>query len=410
MPYSNRRTVHAYLLWACLLVVASGVLSSSGCGGGVASVSDQSRGAVQSVQLAAAYSKLLVQQALQELGLTITAPGFSGIRLYRVIYWTVDVQGNPTTASGMIAYPQGVSGPRPLLSYQHGTEVEKTEVPSNPSNEEMLAVSFGLTSAGYIVVAADYLGLGESTGLHPYLHADSEASACLDMLRAAVTVTAQRNVQLSDKLFLAGYSQGGHATMALHRALEQTASSEFTVTASAPMAGPYDLSGTTFAMALTDPSESSSLYAAYLLVAYDAIYDVYSSPSEAFVAPVDAIVESLFDGYHTTDQIKAALPATPQEMLRPEYLAAVTTNPDHPLNVALRANDLYDWLPIAPVRLFHGGADKTVPFANSQVAYDHMSALGADIELINVGADLNHSTAVMPCFLAAKQWLDSFLE
>jgi len=38
-----------------------------------------------------------------------------------------------------------------------------------------------------------------------------------------------------------------------------------------------------------------------------------------------------------------------------------------------------------------------------------MSALGADIELINVGADLNHSTAVMPCFLAAKQWLDSFL-
>ncbi len=75
--------------------------------------------------------------------------------------------------------------------------------------------------------------------------------------------------------------------MALHRALQETASAEFTVTASAPMAGPYDLSGTTFAMALTDPSESSSLYAAYLLVAYDAIYDVYSSPAEAFVAPTD---------------------------------------------------------------------------------------------------------------------------
>jgi len=124
--------------------------------------------------------------------------------------------------------------------------------------------------------------------------------------------------------------------------------------------------------------------------------------------PIDSIVEGLFDGYHSASQIKAALPATPQEMLRPEYLAAVAANPDHPLNVALRDNDLYDWRPLAPVHLFHGGADKTVPFANSQVAYDHMTALGADIELINVGAGLDHGTAVIPCFLGAKQWLDSF--
>jgi len=384
------------------------MLGLLGCGGGATASPDLSRGAVVSSQLARMYSRLQVQLALQELGLTISAPGYSGVRLYRVVYRTIDVQGNPTTASGMIAYPQGVSGPRPLLSYQHGTQVEKAEVPSDPSNEEMLAVSFGLTSAGYVVVAADYLGLGESEGLHPYVHAASEASACLDMLRAALAVSEQRNVQLSDKLFLAGYSQGGHATMALHRVIEETASAEFTVTASTPMAGPYDLSGTTFALALTEPSESSSLYAAYLLVAYDAIYDVYSSPAEAFVAPLDAVVESLFDGYHTTDQIKSALPATPQEMLRPEYLAAVAANPDHPLNVALRDNDLYNWRPLAPVRLFHGGADKTVPFANSQVAYDYMSALGADVALFNVGAGLDHGTAVIPCFLGAKQWLDSF--
>jgi len=406
---SNRHNTRVYLLGACLLL-AAGLLGVSGCGGGATASPDSSRGAVVSYQLAAAYSRLQVQLALQELGLTISAPGYSGVRLYRVVYWTIDVQGNPTTASGMIAYPQGVSGPRPLLSYQHGTQVEKAEVPSNPGNEEMLAVSLGLTSAGYVVAAADYLGLGESEGIHPYVHAESEASACLDMLRAALAVSDERNVQLSDKLFLAGYSQGGHATMALHRTLEETAGGEFMVTAATPMAGPYDLSDTTFGMALTDPSESSSLYAAYLLVAYDAIYDVYSSPAEAFVAPLDGIVESLFDGYHSTSAIMAALPATPQDMLRPEYIEAVATNPDHPLNVALRDNDLYDWRPIAPVRLFHGGADKTVPFENSMIAYEHMSALGADIELINVGAGLDHGTAVMPCFLGAKERLDSFLD
>ena len=230
------------------------------------------------------------------------------------------------------------------------------------------------------------------------------------MLRASLVVSEQRGVQLSDKLFLAGYSQGGHATMALHQVLEQIPSGELTVTASTPMAGPYDLSDTTFWRALTDPSESSSLYTAYLLVAYDAIYDVYTSPSEAFVEPVDGIVESLFDGYHISEEIMTALPATPQAMLQADYISAVTTDPNHPLNVALRDNDLYDWQPAAPVRLFHGGADKTVPFENSQVAYEHMSALGADIALINVGADLNHHTAVIPCFLGAKQWLDTFLD
>ena len=43
----------------------------------------------------------------------------------------------------------------------------------------------------------------------------------------------------TDELFLLGYSEGGYATMALHRELQQFHSDEFTVTASAPMAGPW---------------------------------------------------------------------------------------------------------------------------------------------------------------------------
>ena len=31
----------------------------------------------------------------------------------------------------------------------------------------------------------DYLGMGESPGLHPYVHGESEATATLDMIRAA---------------------------------------------------------------------------------------------------------------------------------------------------------------------------------------------------------------------------------
>ena len=38
---------------------------------------------------------------------------------------------------------------------------------------------------GYVVCAPDFVGLGDSPGVHPYVHAKTEASAAIDMLRAA---------------------------------------------------------------------------------------------------------------------------------------------------------------------------------------------------------------------------------
>jgi len=75
-------------------------------------------------------------------------------------------------------------------------------------------------TTGYAAVVPDYLGLGDSPGLQLYHHARSEATACVDLLRAARTWCASNNVELNDQLFLAGYSHGGHVTMALHRELE----------------------------------------------------------------------------------------------------------------------------------------------------------------------------------------------
>lgn len=42
------------------------------------------------------------------------------------------------------------------------------------------------------------------------------------MLKAAVTFAANAGITLNEKLFITGYSQGGHASMALHRDLEKS--------------------------------------------------------------------------------------------------------------------------------------------------------------------------------------------
>ena len=161
-----------------------------------------------------------------------------GVAIWRITYKTIDIAGDPTIASGTVVVPDGAAGPRPVVSEQHGTQT--LALAADAGAEELAIYVPGLAFAGhgYFVVGADYLGLGDSMGLHPYLDAASEASAAIDMLVAARAAALQLDTELGDQLFLSGYSQGGHVTMALHRELERV-DHGFTVTASFPMAGPY---------------------------------------------------------------------------------------------------------------------------------------------------------------------------
>src|SRR5439155_23771664 len=130
----------------------------------------------------------------------------------------------------------------------------------------------------------DYLGLGLSPGLHPFMHAASETTASLDMLTAAATVTSRRGLHLSGKVFITGFSQGGHSTMATGRAIQQRPG-PWKVTALAPIAGPYDLAGAEFP-AMFDPARiephHASAYLAYILTAWNKLYHLYSDPRQVY--------------------------------------------------------------------------------------------------------------------------------
>ena len=63
------------------------------------------------------------------------------------------------------------------------------------------------------------------------------------MLKAAKELAQQNNISFNKKLFLAGYSEGGYATMAAHKAIEENGLDGFELVASFPGAGAYDLKG-----------------------------------------------------------------------------------------------------------------------------------------------------------------------
>jgi pimeloyl-ACP methyl ester carboxylesterase len=321
-------------------------------------------------------------------------------------YETVDPYGLSITNSAELILPMGMNGPLPLAGVQHGTLLLKTDAPSQPNSGDIWASV--LASYGYAVVVADYLGLGSSPGYQAYLHAKSEATSVVDALRAGKALCTSNNVTLNGQLFLTGYSQGGHVTMAAHRELETFHTNEFSLTACAPCAGPYDLGGVTIKSMLTNYPDSVPF--SLVLAAYLPIYQLGDTLEELLAPPYRSTLPPLLDGRHTETQLAAALPADPIAILRPDYQADFRTNSNNPFRKALRDNNTYSWTPHAPVKMFHCQGDPIVVHANAEVAYQSFTNSGACcVSLVDPGApaQLDHDGCWAPSLQGILSWFET---
>jgi hypothetical protein len=348
-------------------------------------------------------------------------PGFlmnNGVNIYKVTYNTPDIDGNPSVASGLVAIPDTDSR-HPLLCYQHGTVGSREEVPSNLAGDPLGVV---FASFGYVTSSADYLGLGDSPGTHPYVHAATEASAAIDLLFATQELLEQNDqtVKLNDQLFITGYSQGGHAAAAVHREIQENYADVFTVTASAPMSGPYSMSGAMRDLILDDTEYFSTAYIPNTMLSFNAVYDIYDSTEDVFkaeyVEQVDLFAAEEITLWELETELQALLQANeggsfPKRMLQDTMVAAIESNPNHPVNLALADNDVFDWAPNAPTRLYYCMGDDQVPFMNSVIAGEAMNAAGApDLEAINLNDNFTHGQCIPPAIQATRAFFLQFQE
>lgn len=333
-----------------------------------------------------------------------------GVDVHRIVYDTPDPNGNPTYASGLVFIPKEVECPMPLFTYLHGTKLKKERTFYYLQEEWFLGAV--TAASGYVASLPDYIGLGFSPGLHPYQHARSEATASIDLLRVARTVCAEEGVGLNGQLFITGYSQGGHATLATHRMIQEELGDEFTVTASAPGSGPYDMSGHQFDMVAAMEPYSVPGYLPYVILSYQSVYGgFYDDYSEIFVSPYDETLPPLFNGEYDMWQVNEAMPEIPRLIINPDYEEAFFSDPEHPFMLALVENDVYDWVPDAPVLFNYCSSDEEVTYLNTIFTVNHMTALGAtDIEAVERGNDIGHFECANPSLLFSKIWFDGMVE
>jgi dienelactone hydrolase len=317
----------------------------------------------------------------------------SGVQAFRVVYRTIDPDGAPTTASSLVAVPQAAPGGRlRLVSWQHGTSVYKAEAASMSAESSDRAVAYFFAAAGDVVSAPDYLGLGAGPGTHPYDHHESAVTASVDALRGARSVPGVVDRELDPSVLITGFSQGGPVTMALGKALHNGAEPAFQVGALAPIAGPYDFSGTV-AVAASGRIAHATGYLAYLTVAWNRVHHLYDDPAEAFRQPYDRSVEALFDGTHPYEEIGSALPTTLPELFTPAFLDRLR-HPTGALHEALNAaNASCDWATNVPVRIYHASGDLDVPVANAEFCRQALAEHGTEADVVQLG-EMEHGDSM----------------
>ena len=403
----------------CLLSVAVASLLLVGCG-------DDDDEIVSYSTTVKPISAFTTAQIDNGFGNTAAPTAKCDIKIEKVSYLTVGAAGERTRATAALMLPSGNSadcqGDRPILLYAHGTTTDKdydfSQVANtkNPAVSEATLIAANFAAQGYIVVAPNYAGYDESDlDYHPYLVADQQATDMVDALDGARTIIDRKKrensstyatINDSGKLFIAGYSQGGHVAMATARLLDEQ---NKPVTAIAPSSGPYALAAFGDAIFTGNVNIGATRFAPLLAVGLNKKYkNIYDSQSDIFSAQyADTQLPStqsfaelvgegklpenaMFQSKPTSDPILDQLPnstlpfaflgfASNNYLIKTDFRAAYVkdvlrnpdslvvgtgvlpaANPQNELRKALKDNDLRGYIPKMPTLLCGGNQDPTV--------------------------------------------------
>jgi len=373
----------------------------------------------------ASFTAAQIDQELEEaseIGKAVTPNAICGVTVEKISYQTKGSAGEATNATAALMLPSGDSdecqGDRPVLLHAHGTATEKnydfTQVGNldNPAGARSTLMAANFAAQGYIVVVPNYAGYDTSTlDYHPYLNKKQQSEemvTALDTARALIKQQQTANnanyvkVKDSGKLFITGYSQGGHVAMATARLLQDQ---NRVVTAIAPSSGPYALAAFGDAIVSGNVNVGATAFVPLLARSLQNVDGkIYRNPTEIFTnqyadiklpttstfedliiagkLPQTALFQAAPTGIPQLDPVSpsdkfgfAAENYLIQTSFRAAYLADVQANPDsliagtgvlpaenpqNELRKALKANDLRGYIPNMPTLICGGNQDPTV--------------------------------------------------
>jgi pimeloyl-ACP methyl ester carboxylesterase len=352
-------------------------------------------------------NKILTKEIPEATGTTVMyTPARNNVKLYRVTYTSVipEQHNRPAVTTGLIAVPETGAREMPMVSYQHGTVMGQYEVPSFPekSFETRLMVA-QFAGQGYVVIAADYIGLADSEEKDSYIVMGTQQQDCFDMYEASREVLRHMNISTTN-FFVTGWSQGGVVTMSF---LERLENLKVPVTAAGTASAQCDGYVMT-SVFLNFPRKIDAYWvsAVYILTAFsfEEYYQVPGLAAGLFNPDQYDLARRVY--MKDTTITSKEFPSDLHKLIRKEYFDA-TYFKQSAYGQLISTMHPYRWVVSTPVKMYYGEIDECLTIGLARLPMEYQKAIGNNkVEAYSAGADATHRITYARAAAEWKKWFD----
>ena len=215
----------------------------------------------------------------------------------------------------------------------------------------------------------------------------------------------EKDILLSDQLFLFGYSQGGFITLSTHKELEEQSEYDKEITAVAAGAGSYNIE-----FVMNDVIErgvfASPAFLSLMVYSYNSVNGFDKPMDYYFNEPYASQIPGLLNGSKNADEINAILPANLEELFEAGFVERLSNGTETEMINAFRENSVHNWFPETVTRLYHSSGDEYIPIEDSQNTAELMSKGGSDVTFVLVGEG-DHGESAIAMLTKVIPWFES---
>lgn len=309
---------------------------------------------------------------------------------YRLTY-TSDLNGEEVTLSGSILIPKKYSNKnKPLLVFCHGTNFSQN-VASNrksPMHIESLPAM-----NNYITFLPDYLGYGISSKRMPtYMDKKITVRHINDFIRYGIKALNKLKVEHSDSVNIIGFSQGGHAALAIGESYAKKIPEEFTLKNVVSIGGPTYLAKTLDHI-LTLDTFTHSGYLTYVFGSYN-YYHWNKKATTFFNQPYDRLIRDFQNRNLSLKALSDSTPDNIKNLVSKNFIKTFSVKKTQKFRRNFIENSIKPYKSSVPIYIIHGKKDEDIPFFITEEFYHDIKKLNKPgyIKFIPID-NVNHNTS-----------------
>ena len=298
-------------------------------------------------------------------------------RIAAIAYPTVDPNGEPVTASGLVYHPLNKKS-KGVIDFMPMAHLNR----AGGTSDDLFVTEGMLALLGYTIIIPDQIGYGISKDkMAPFLMAQNTGRVAYDMHCAAAQYLWDEFRYVASETVILGYSLGGSAALAAQRCYE---AHQIKVKEVHAGGGPYDLPVAFAGYAKSGVSGYPAIPLA--IMAFDYYYKLNLDFSQIFTGALweDNHYQTWLHGEYTAKELKEMIGTDLHAYLHEDFFKPLEQQNSEFKKVYpyLAENSVTDgWRPKAPIYLSHSSEDIIVPKDCAEVALKKLRKAGGQVSL-----------------------------